>query len=635
MSQVKIGRVLLNQYRVDEFIGGGGVGLVYRVRDLKMNTDLAMKILNIDTDDDPSSAFLFKREAKAYEYLAHPNIVRYYGVKHSEGIYFLLLDFIDGDSLQKILSRQPDRRLPIPDVLSLFKALSAALGYAHNNNVVHCDIKPGNILVDQGGKVYLTDFGIARHMESTATDIGAAGTIAYMAPEQFLKEPLHASTDIYSMGVLLYEMLIGQKPFRPSNQNTTDQSRTARELLEEAHLKEPPPDPCLIRKDLPVDVGQVVIKAMQKDPTQRFQSTREFFSALCAAFGSSEDAVADRIATRFIERTTKTDPIPPSPVPPPPTPRLKPPAWTYVLAGVAVIGVILFLAIQPKPGNVPTPVSSNSTPTEEIVSVAEVLPTMTTAPTRTSAPPTATPTVEEVAAPGNTISPKDNMPMIYIPEGTFIMGSHLCPPKVDYACEPHEVYLDGYWIDQYEVTNEMYRQCVDDGDCETPAIVDSKKRAGYFYSSQYEDYPVIWVNRRNAVDYCEWAGRRLPTEAEWEKAARGDDERKFPWGDNPSSSYANYNYYIGDTTPVGAYSNGASPYGVMDMAGNVWEWVADYYYYYSSSVYKNPTGPAQGDHYVLRGGSWSNVTELITTYFRADNFANFVNNDIGFRCADD
>ncbi len=359
MSQVKIGRVLLNQYRVDELIGSGGVGLVYRVRDLQMNTDLAMKILNIDTDDDPSSAFLFKREAKAYENLAHPNIVRYYGLKHSEGIYFLLLDFIDGDSLQIILSRQPDRRLPIPDVLSLFKALSAALGYAHNNNVVHCDIKPGNILVDQGGKVYLTDFGIARHMESTATDIGAAGTIAYMAPEQFLKDPLHASTDIYSMGVLLYEMLVGQKPFRPSNQNTTDQSRTARELLEEAHLKEPPPDPCLIRKDLPADVGQVVIKAMQKDPKKRYQSTREFFSALCAAFGSSEDAVADRITQRSVN-VFPQPPLSPMVTPVMPTPvKRSIPTW-FPLGAVAAAGIIVVVLIASMSGESNGSVTSQS-----------------------------------------------------------------------------------------------------------------------------------------------------------------------------------------------------------------------------------------------------------------------------------
>ncbi len=110
-------------------------------------------MLNIDPDDDPSSTYLFRREAKAYEYLAHRNIVRYYGVKNTEGIYFLLLDYIDGDSLQKILyPDKQNRGLPIADVLSVFKALSAALGYAHNNEVVHCDIKPGNILVDQEEK---------------------------------------------------------------------------------------------------------------------------------------------------------------------------------------------------------------------------------------------------------------------------------------------------------------------------------------------------------------------------------------------------------------------------------------------------------------------------------------------------
>ena len=345
MPQVEIGRILLNQYRVEEFIGGGGAGLVYRVRDLKMNTDLAMKVLNIDADDDPSYAYFFKREAKAYEYLAHPNIVRYYGVKHTDGIYFLLLDYIDGDSLQKILARQNDRRLPISDVLSIFKAISAALGYAHNNGVVHCDIKPGNIMVDQGGKVYLTDFGIARHMESTVTDIGAAGTIAYMSPEQFLKEPLRASTDIYSMGVLLYEMLVGQKPFRPGGTNTGDQSRTARERLQEAHLKQAPPDPCLIRVDLPADVGRVVTKAMQKDPNHRFQTTQEFFTALCAAFGFFEGAISDRIAQQFNYSDPQTPRFPAVASATPLPAKGSAPAW-FKMGAVAVAGIVVVILIS-------------------------------------------------------------------------------------------------------------------------------------------------------------------------------------------------------------------------------------------------------------------------------------------------
>ena len=640
MSQVKIGRVLLNQYRVEEFIGGGGVGLVYRVRDLKMNTSLAMKVLNIDPDDDPSSTYLFKREAKAYEYLAHPNIVRYYGVKNTEGIYFLLLDYIDGDSLQKILSRQQNRRLPIADVLSVFKALSAALGYAHNNEVVHCDIKPGNILVDQGGKVYLTDFGIARHMESTVTDIGTAGTIAYMAPEQFRREPLFASTDIYSMGVLLYEMLVGQKPFRPGNQNTAEQSRTSKEMLQEAHLNEAPPDPCTIRKDLPAEVGQVVIKAMQKDPSQRFQTTRDFYSALCAAFGVSENAVGDRIEPRYVESTTKyehfSQPIPPQSGSPQPVVRPKPPTWAIVLGGAAVIGVIIFLALQSKtPAYIPSPVNPTDPPVE-LVSKTEAPLVQQSTPTRTSSPPTATATDVEVAYAASKISPRDGMPMILIPAGEFVMGSYNCPRDIEYGCDPHEVYLDDYYIDQFEVTNGRYQECVQDGYCNQPDSYFSKKHSNYYTGSQYEDYPVIYVDREDAEDYCRWAGRRLPTEAEWEKAARGTDERKFPWGnDSNSSTYANYNGNVGDTSQVGSYPAGASPYNVMDMAGNVWEWVADYYGYYSSSSVSNPVGPSTGKKYVLRGGSWSNEQSLITTYFRARNFKDFVNNDIGFRCADD
>ncbi len=174
----------------------------------------------------------------------------------------------------------------------------------------------------------------------------------------------------------------------------------------------------------------------------------------------------------------------------------------------------------------------------------------------------------------------------------------------------HHVRLDAFWIDQVEVTNGMYGLCVQAGACRLPVKLNSDNRGDYFNDPQFSDYPVIHVAWQDADLYCQWAGRRLPTEAEWERAARGDDMRTFPWGDEPpNADNSNSLNIVGDTTRVGSYAQGASPFGALDMAGNVWEWVADYYdsNYYTDSPDTNPTGPANGgpEHlHVIRGGSF-------------------------------
>ena len=176
----------------------------------------------------------------------------------------------------------------------------------------------------------------------------------------------------------------------------------------------------------------------------------------------------------------------------------------------------------------------------------------------------------------------------------------------------HTVYLDAYSIDKYEVANARYQACVDAGGCTAPHDPSSATRTSYYGNPDYAGYPVINVDWGQAETFCAWEGKRLPTEAEWEKAARGTDGRIYPWGNqNPTCDLANGvvqgKRCVGDTSPVGSYAAGASPYGVMDMAGNVWEWVNDWYdeNYYSHSPASNPPGPATGDTRVLRGGSWA------------------------------
>jgi formylglycine-generating enzyme required for sulfatase activity len=192
--------------------------------------------------------------------------------------------------------------------------------------------------------------------------------------------------------------------------------------------------------------------------------------------------------------------------------------------------------------------------------------------------------------------------MVYIPAGEFIMGSD----EGDSDERPvHTVYLDAFHIDRTEVANAQYQACVEAGACDAPS------NTTYYDNSNYAQHPVVHVSWDDADAYCRWAGKRLPTEAEWEKAARGTDGRRYPWGNSePDCNKANYNDCVGLTTEVGSYPAGASLYGVLDMAGNVWEWVADWYDpgYYSQSPTRNPPGPDSGELRVLRGGSWYRST---------------------------
>jgi len=248
--------------------------------------------------------------------------------------------------------------------------------------------------------------------------------------------------------------------------------------------------------------------------------------------------------------------------------------------------------------------------------------------------PSATPTLVPPPAVVETgqvwVSPIDGAEMVGVPAGEFIMGSaDDAPDAWDWEKPQHAVYLDAFYMDKYEVTNARYRKCVEAGACAWPFDTT------YYENADYNQHPVVYVGWHWAKDYCEWAGKRLPTEAEWEKAARGTDGRTYPWGEGIDCDHAQYKECGGQTVPVGSKSKGASPYGALDMAGNVWEWVSDRYQEdtYQATPARNPQGPKKGTGQVMRGGSWSepavNVRCACRSWYMPD--ARYFN--LGFRCA--
>ncbi len=229
-------------------------------------------------------------------------------------------------------------------------------------------------------------------------------------------------------------------------------------------------------------------------------------------------------------------------------------------------------------------------------------------------------------------APIDGMLMIHIPAGEFSMGTDA--KEFQKSRPQRSVYLNGFWIDQTEVSNAMYARCVAAGACKAP--IHSEKTNPAYGDPKHANDPVVYVRWTDAKTYCTWAGRRLPTEAEWEKAARGTDGRIYPWGNSlPTSSLLNYNNNVGGPLPVDRYPAGASPYGVLNMAGNVREWVADWYSapYYRFAPLRNPAGPASGESKVLRGGSYLDGWREVRLVNRFDHAPGSPGINRGFRCA--
>ncbi len=728
------------RYRIERELGRGSFGVVFLGYDTRLSDrPVAIKILHPALNQDPAVIRRFHQEAGILARLDHDYIVPVYDVSASGERRFIVMRYIPGPTLARILDEEGPQ--PPERVFAWLQQMAAGLDYAHSKGVLHRDMKPSNLLWDEEReRVLISDFGLARAVQASGgssvsqSQAEMTGTAYYMAPEIIRGQKHTAASDLYSLGCVLYELLTGRPPFEGENVIA----------ITSQHVLEPVPQLAL-QGDLGVALAEQVAALMAKEPDARPGSAGEVVAQVQAGMAEKEaarraeaerqaaEAAAAERAQREAEekarlaalekerrekeaaeaerqrqeakrkkrqeeerrraaaaRAAELELLRKKQADREEAREKKPAArWlvaVLLLAILATGGFFAMRAMQPHP--TPEVIVVTATPTAQSVAASATSPSTPTVtpPTATPRPPADTPlpSTNTPTAPTDTpasttslgvgstmIWEKDGMEMVYVPAGEFLMGSPDGEGEDDEHPQ-HTVYLDAFWIDKTEVTNAMFAKFVESESYQSTV---EKSGCGWVYLPEKKDWncvsgadwrhprgpdsdlsgldshPVVQVSWFDAKAYCQWAGKRLTTEAEWEKAARGTDGRTYPWGNewdvhttkrlNFTDKNINFDWSDKEaddgyqyTAPVGSYPAGASPYGALDMAGNVWEWVADWYdgNYYANSPSRNPTGPDSGDARVLRGGSWFNFGYFVRAAFRVRDVPDIRGDFVGFRC---
>lgn len=288
-----LGQTLAGRYRFEALMGEGTFARIYRVFDEHRRATLAAKVLRSDIAHEPAFLARFRREARVLERLQHPHIVRYYDIVESGDTVFILTDHISGRTLQTEL-RRLGRPLTPDETLAYLRPLAAALHFAHQEGIIHRDLKPANILLDDNDKLYVTDFGIARILSdtSTLTVDTTVGTPHYMSPEQIMAGQVTVTTDVYALGIMLYQMLTGQLPFTGDSPDAAGTTTAMRIVYEHLHVKPTPPRQ--LNPALNSAVEAVILRCLEKDPAQRYQSVSAVYDALAAALGAPAGALDEK-----------------------------------------------------------------------------------------------------------------------------------------------------------------------------------------------------------------------------------------------------------------------------------------------------------------------------------------------------
>jgi serine/threonine protein kinase len=624
------------RYQILELLGEGGMATVYKAYDTRLEREVAIKVIRREAFPPDEMEMLlkrFEREAKLLGRLSHPNIVGVIDYGDFEGLPYLVMVYLSGGTLKDRLGSP----MPWRDAVQLLLPVAYALEYVHEHNIINRDVKPSNILMTEKGQPLLTDFGLVKLFGDkdkvkeavTLTSSGTGlGTPDYMAPEQWTGEPT-AQSDLYSLGVVLYEMITGHKPY------TAD--TPAGVLLKQATESLPLPKQYI--PDLPRNVESVLLKVLAKNPSDRYPDVHTFASELQNLLAGREVTAMsikpEQLREQMTGKMRVRPPVKQSHDVAEPARRKRP--SPVLVAALGMLGALALLVaigaywlISNNPG-----MFAAALPTQQVLPSPSS--TATNIPPTETLQPTSVPT--EMFLPTETPIPSEikdskNITMRLIPAGKFTMGSD----GSDAESKPaHDVNLGAFYIDKFEVTNEMYDACVYAVKCRRPQQTGSPTRSTYYKNPVFANYPVIYVDWKMAKAYCEWRGARLPTEAEWEKAARGTDERAYPWeGDKLDCSFANFSGCVGDTTPVDQHEKGQSVYGVYGMAGNVWEWTSTLFRFYPYSATDGREDPEALGKRMARGGSWHEFggnSGNVRTDTRLQLEPAYYGPYVGFRCA--
>ena len=562
------------RYQVLKPLKSGGMGAVYLLHDSRLERKCVLKEM-VPPSHDPADLKefreRFRNEALTLSKLSHPNLPPVYDHFEENHQCCLVMEYIEGDDLESLLSAQAPKGFPEERVRNWALTICAILEYLHSRNplILYRDLKPSNIMVrKEDGRLFLIDFGIAKSVHQALTHKTSWGTEGYAPIEQMQGEP-EVRFDLYALAATMHHLLSGRPPV-PFNF----------------------PAIRLLRSEVSADMEALLEKALKLRADERYATAREMREALEGGASAPASAAGSSVSVTPAPAKAAGSSV-----------SVTPASASAAGSGVSVTPAPVNVA-RSHVGSSPPPAKAAPAPVNPAPAKAAPVPVnLAPAVAAKSPAPSLPPTMT---------NPTDSADMILTPAGEFLMGS---PAGTgNFGEHPqHKVYLDAFYIYKYQVTNRQFARFV--------------KETGFkaegdwmrYAESGRETHPVVNVTWHDASAYCRWAGGRLPTEAQWEKAARGTDGREYPWGNTWDRNRCNWNkgpevsgmadIYSGrGTAPVGSFPSGVSPYGVHDMAGNVWEWCSDWYdgNYYKTSPSRNPEGPGHGGARVIRGGCFGN-----------------------------